>query len=116
MNITDETRRESYETVKPTTSQRRALILEILGDKEMTANEIAEELFKRGYTPFYERNFAAPRLTELKADERVKVIGKRLCAKTNRMIAIWTKTEVNCSEVELLTHGTEGVDKNAGTS
>ncbi len=101
MSITEETQRESYENIKPTTGQRRALILEILGDREMTANEIAEELFRRGYIPFYERNFAAPRLTELKTDGKVEVVGKRLCSKTNRTIAVWVKVE--------------GADERAGT-
>lgn len=93
MNITEETRRESYETVKPTASKRRQIILEVLGDREMTANEIAEELHQKGFTPFYERNFAAPRLTELKADGKVKTVGKRFCEKTGRMIAVWARVK-----------------------
>lgn len=91
MSITEETRRESYETVKPSTSKRRQMILDILGNGEMTANEIAEALHEKGITPFYERNFAAPRLTELKADGKVKVVGKKYCAKTGRMAALWAK-------------------------
>jgi signal recognition particle subunit SEC65 len=89
MGITDETRRESYENIKPVSSKRRQMILEILGDREMTANEIAEALYEKGLTPFYERNFAAPRLTELKADGKVKTVGKKFCGKTGRMIAVW---------------------------
>ncbi len=91
VDITDETRRESYDTVKPTAGKRRQIILDVLGDREMTANEIAEELYKQGITPFYERNFAAPRLTELKQEGKVKTVGKRYCEKTGRMIAVWAK-------------------------
>jgi len=91
MSITNETRRESYESVKPDTQRRRQVILGILGDREMTATEIAEELYQKGITPFYERNFAAPRLTELKADGKVKTVGKKYCGKTGRMIAVWAK-------------------------
>jgi len=91
VSITQETRRESYEVVKPTAHQRRAVILEILGDREMTANEIAETLYKKGITPFYERNFAAPRLTELKAEGKVTTVGKRLCNRTGRMISVWKR-------------------------
>ena len=91
MSITEETRRESYKTIKPDAQRRRQVILEILGDREMTATEIAEELYKKGITPFYERNFAAPRLTELKAEGKVKTVGKKYCEKTGRMIAIWAK-------------------------
>ena len=89
MTITVETRRESFHAVKPVIGQRRKIILEILHGRQMTANEIAQELFNMGITPFYERNFAAPRLTELKAEGKVKAIGKRYCEKTGRTIAVW---------------------------
>jgi len=94
MSITQETRRESYESVKPTVTRRRAVILDILGDHEMTATEIAEMLYIRGVTPFYERNFAAPRLTELKAEGKVKTVGKRFCGKTGRKISVWARVEL----------------------
>ena len=88
MDIAKETRHESYETVKPSIMRRHAIILEILGNNEMTATEIAEILYIRGITPFYERNFAAPRLTELKAKGKVETVGKRLCEKTGRKISV----------------------------
>ena len=91
MSITTETRRDSYHAVRPVAQRRREIILEVLGDKEMTATEIAEALYIRGDTPYYERNFAAPRLTELKADGKVKTVGKRFCEKTRRMVAVWTQ-------------------------
>ena len=89
MSITQETRRESYAAVKPTVMCRRAVILDILGSREMTANEIAELLYIRGVTPFYERNFAAPRLTELNAEGKVTTVGKRFSGKTGRNSAVW---------------------------
>jgi DNA-directed RNA polymerase specialized sigma subunit len=55
-NITTETRRESYQAIQPVAQRRRELILEVLGSKEMTATEIAEQLYIRGDTPYYERN------------------------------------------------------------
>jgi hypothetical protein len=91
MSVTTETRRESYEAVKPTTQKRRAAVLEVLGDKEMTATEIAEALYARGDTKSAERNYAAPRLTELKAEGKVKTVGKRFCGKTGRNIAVWAR-------------------------
>lgn len=93
MGITKETRRESYEAIQPGSNQRQKIILEVLGDREMTANEIAEILYTKGYTPFYERNFAAPRLTELKAAGKVKTVGKRYCEKTGRMAAVWVRIQ-----------------------
>lgn len=103
MGITEETRRESYESVKPDAQKRRQVILDVLGDREMTANEIAEELHAKGITPFYERNFAAPRLTELKADGKVRTVGKKYCEKTGRMIAVWAKVreEAEYEQTEL---------------
>jgi len=94
MNVTMQTRNESYKIVQPNAHKRRQAILDIMGDREMTANEIAEELFKNGITPFYERNFAAPRLTELKAEGKVKAVGKKYCEKTNRMIALWAVVKI----------------------
>ena len=91
MSVTKETRCESYEAVKPSIIRRQVTILDILGDSEMTASEIAEILYIKGFTPFYERNFAAPRLTELKASGKVEAIGKRLCEKIGRKNSVWKK-------------------------
>ena len=63
---TKETRRESYEAVLPKVKDRARLILETLGDKEMTVSEITEELVSSGKIPYFNRNYVAPRLTELK--------------------------------------------------
>ena len=90
MATTQETRRESYEAIKPTVKRRRAVILDILGNREMTANEIAELLYIRGVTLFYERNFAAPRLTELKESGVVEATGKKVCFISGRNVTVWT--------------------------
>ena len=90
MSITEETRRESYRAITPTTKQRKDLILAILCERgPMTSQEVACELHKRGYTPTYERNFAAPRMTELKEDGEIEVIGKKLCFISGRNVAVW---------------------------
>jgi hypothetical protein len=73
---TMETRRESYEAIKPKRTDRRNLILEILGSRQMTASEITEELLAKGYIKYYDRNFVAPRLTELKDAGIVETVGK----------------------------------------
>jgi predicted ArsR family transcriptional regulator len=89
INITSSTRRESYAAIKPLARRRRDAILEVMSGDEMTASEIAEVLHTKGHTTFYERNFAAPRLTELKAEGKVKTNGKRFCEKTGRNVAVW---------------------------
>ena len=85
--ITFETRHEANETVDK--QKRYMQIIEILGDKEMTAKEIAVEMYKRGYVPTPERNFAAPRLTELSINGIVEPIGKRTCQYTGKTVAFY---------------------------
>jgi predicted HTH transcriptional regulator len=90
MDIPQETRRESYETVKPDAVARRRVILEILTEGGgMTAREVSEELHRRGITPTDERNYAAPRLTELYKAGKIKTTGKKLCPQTGRNVAVW---------------------------
>ena len=86
--ITFETRHEANETVDK--KKRYLQILEILQDgKEMTAKEIAVEMCNKGYVPTPERNFAAPRLTELSIQGIVEPIGKRKCEYTGKTVALY---------------------------
>ena len=86
--ITYETRSESHEQVDK--QLRYSQILEILqGGKEMTAKEIAVEMHNRGYIPTSERNFTAPRLTELSRNGVVEPIGKQRCAYTGKTVCVY---------------------------
>ena len=88
--ITKETRQESYNAVLPTLTERQKTVLQILKDcGNMTAQEIAAELQRRGITPTDERNFSAPRLTELSDKGLVKAVGKKFCGKTGRKVSVW---------------------------
>ncbi len=89
--ITYETRREAYETVDKV--KRYTQILEILGDKEMTAKEIAVEMRNKGYIPTSERNFVSPRLTEMSIDGRVEPTGKRKCQFTGKTVTTYRKRD-----------------------
>ena len=90
MNIPQETRRESYEAAKQDAAARRRVILDILAERGgMTAREVAGELHRRGITPTDERNFAAPRITELYKDGKIAVTGKKLCTHSGRNVAVW---------------------------
>jgi predicted HTH transcriptional regulator len=90
MDIPQETRRESYEAVKPDATARRRVILEILAEKgSMTAREVSGELHRRGITPTDERNYAAPRLTELYKAGKITTTGKKPCPQTGRNVAVW---------------------------
>jgi len=88
--IPQETRRESYEAAKPDAAQRRRVILEILTERGgMTAREVSAELHRRGITPTDERNYAAPRLTELYKAGEITTTRKKICPQTGRNVAVW---------------------------
>lgn len=89
MGITQETRREAYEAIGAKRPVRRALLLEVLGDREMTVDELVEELIERGELRGFDRNFVAPRMTELKDDGLVETIGKRESARSGIRVAVW---------------------------
>ena len=95
MDIPQETRRESFETAKQDAAARRRVILGILTEHRdgLTAREVSVELHRRGITPTDERNFAAPRLTELRKAGQVEAIGKKPCAHSGRNVAVWAIKE-----------------------
>ena len=86
-HTTLETRHESNEKVNR--KLRYLQILDILGDKQMTAKEIAVEMQERGFTTNDDRNNAAPRLTELCKMGKVDVIGKKRCLYTDRKVTVY---------------------------
>ena len=91
---TKETRRESYEAVLPKVTERARLILETLGNREMTASEITEELVSSGKIPYFNRNYVAPRLTELKDMGVVKTCGRKKATRSDSNEAIWRRVKV----------------------
>lgn len=90
--ISCETRREAHETVDK--QKRYRQIKEILSESEgMTAKEIAYKMMMRGYTPTSERNWSAPRLTEMMQNGIVDIIGKKKCAYTGKTVSIYVLRE-----------------------
>lgn len=85
--VTPSTRGEANESVDK--QKRYQQILEVLDGKELTAKEIAVEMQRRGYIPTSERNFTAPRLTELSHKGIVEPIGKKKCQYTNKTVAVY---------------------------
>ena len=57
----------------------------------MTAHEITIILLMQKHIPYYDRNFVSPRLTELKKDGVLHVVGKKWCRRTERTVAIWER-------------------------
>ena len=74
-------------------NKRYSQILEILGNREMTAKEISYEMFLKGYIPTDERNFTSPRLTELSIQGIVEPVGKKKCKWTNKMVTTFKRRE-----------------------
>ena len=86
--ITYETRQLSFEDIKEKRQMRYEQILDRL-DTPKTAKEIAVELYELGLIPSTERNYTAPRLTELEKIGKVKAIGKKKCEYTGKQVAIY---------------------------
>ena len=87
-----ETRQMSFNDIKLKTKVRYEQILDRL-DKPKTAKEIAIELFDLGIIPSTERNYTAPRLTELEKKGIVKVISKKKCDYTGKTVAIYERVK-----------------------
>lgn len=83
--ICQETRLESFMQCEP--SKRCQMILDVLGDKEMTARQIAREL------GFWERNATAPRLSEMVDRGQVEVAGKAYDSLTRRHVSTYRRVE-----------------------
>jgi len=88
--ITKMTRRLSYEEILGSLGPRYQAILEALRERpRSTARELALYLWEQRKIPQAERNYVHPRLTELVDDGLVRVVGKRKCPVTGRMVAVY---------------------------
>lgn len=85
-------RNEAYASIDKELRYRQ--ILDILSYGDMSAKEIAVEMFKRKYTPTAERNFAAPRLTELVKKGKVAAIRKKKCSYTGKNVTVYSKCDI----------------------
>lgn len=66
-------------------------ILECLGNNEMTAKEISNEMYLRGYIPTNERNFTSPRITELLIKGVLEEVGSKKCEWTGKTVTIFKR-------------------------
>ena len=90
--ITKETREESFKEVEVKKQIRYEQILDRLITGTKTAKEIAVELYELKLIPSTERNYTAPRLTELEKKELVRVIEKTRCKYTGKTVAVYEIT------------------------
>ena len=70
-------------------------ILEVLAGGELTAKEIAYWMCEFHMIPTAERNYAAPRLTELSKAGIVEPCGKRKCRWTGKTVTVYRKRASN---------------------
>ena len=92
--ITAITRQMSFEDIQLKKKIRYDQILSRM-DEPKTAKEIAVELFELGYIPSTERNYTQPRLTELCKKGIVRVVDKKKCDYTGKMVAVYERIESN---------------------
>lgn len=96
--ITYETRQLSFEDIKPKRKKRYEEILDRLMTGPKTAKEIAVELFDLELIPSTERNYTAPRLTELEQMGLVKSADKTKCKYTGKTVAVYEITTKGIEE------------------
>ena len=90
--ITHQTRQLSFEDMQLKKKIRYEQILSRLQNGKKTAKEIAVELFELKIIPSSERNYTAPRLTELEQMGLVKSTSKKKCQYTGKKVAIYEIT------------------------
>lgn len=86
--VPHQTRAEANEKVDR--QKRYQQIIECLTEKpNQTAKELACSMLAKGYIPYCDRNFTAPRLTELTQKGVVEPVGKKECKWTHKMVAVY---------------------------
>lgn len=87
-----ETRQLSFEDIKPSRKTKYIQILEILGNKQMTAREIEVEMNRKNYSSYFDMNHVRPRLTELvKEYELIEECGTKEDSLTKKKVTIYKK-------------------------
>ena len=102
-----DTRGESHESVDR--KKRYSQIVECLMEAQnnmhlqgLTAKECAVLMMRKGYIPTSERNFTAPRLTEMSKIGIVEPIGKQTCTYTGKKVAVYALRDGQMSIFDLM--------------
>lgn len=90
---TFDTRAEANEKVDRKKRYRQIIGIMKEYELKLTAKEIAVIMHEKGFTPTAERNFAAPRLTELSKAGIVEPCGKTICRYTGKKVAVYKLRE-----------------------
>ena len=84
-----ENRRESHDAVKPTKQIRYTQIMDILGDAQMTVDEVIDGMMEKRYLLYPDRNSVAPRMTELYQEGRLRIVGRKKSPRTKRSVSVY---------------------------
>ena len=85
--VTLDTRAEANESVDK--QLRYKQIRECLKEGDATAKEVAVLMKIKRYIPTSERNFTAPRLSEMSQQGEVEPVGKKKCQYTGKMVTVY---------------------------
>ena len=90
-----DTRRESYAAIKGVAAKRRRLILDIVAVamKPLQVDDVVKALVRMREIPAFDRNAAAPRMTELEKAGFLEVVGTSWCKRTKRNVKEYAITE-----------------------
>ena len=86
MDLSTETRKDSYIQVQESAKEVRLKCIKVLEEGDYSAREVAEKLGVKG--PFA-RQYTAPRLTELEHRMKVRVTGKKWDDLTERWVSVY---------------------------
>lgn len=96
MSITEETRREAYYESREDAEKRRKLVYQTLKRcGPSTVDEIIAALIRDGTLIAYDRNYVAPRVTELKKDGLVVSDGTRTSHRSGKTVTVFRIADIS---------------------
>lgn len=69
--------------------KRYSQIIEVMGNKKLNFREIANEMYKKGYTPSPETTYSQPRVTELVRLGVIEPIGKAKSSVSGKLVTVF---------------------------
>lgn len=92
MSITKQNRKEAYCSVIQKRHNRKSAICSVLeagSPGGMTAEEILDAISRKAGSVLMDMNYVRPRLTEMKSEGLVRVVGKRPSSRSGRNTSVW---------------------------
>lgn len=93
-HTTRETRHDAHLSVKKQVRYGQIKSILYTAKRPLSAKEVAQEMYMRGYVSSNDRNNSAPRLTELGYKGICEPVGKIKDQWTGRVVTVWDLTPV----------------------